>query len=225
MAGAALLFFSIAPAFSQDGPGYELGIYPSRTYHGTDIERVNMATNRVVVHIPLLEDHSQRGKLNFTYSLSLSSSGNWTYHQYNTYAVWTLPDPARNLSFITDGAPTGPFRDHYRYSDGLHTYDNYAWYIKESDGAKHPLGASGSSLCCTASAIDGSGWTYAIGGSGTPTVLNRDGLQFYSTSNSSPPLITNYFRDPNGNQMTSVWDLTTNITTLTDTLGRPWPMA
>ena len=54
-----------------------MGINPQATYHGGDFDFVDMSTGRLNLHIPLVVDHSQRGKLNFTYSLTYSSTGNW----------------------------------------------------------------------------------------------------------------------------------------------------
>jgi RHS repeat-associated protein len=207
MAGTAMLFFSIAPAVSQDAPGNEQGIFPSRTYHGTDLETVNVATGRAVVHIPLLEDHSQRGQLNFTYSLSLTTSGNWSWKNFAGYTKWQLPKTRLGMSFVMDGWPSLVYRD--SYTDPDFGYKNYAWFVEEASGAKHPLG--GSPACCTSmETIDGSGFKYTTDSART----NRQGIRFYGNS----------IEDPNGNELTNVVTTTMGVPTFTDTLGRSWTM-
>ena len=65
-----------------------------------NIDNVNMANLRLSLHIPLLVDHSQRGKLNFSYSLSFSGTswyGLCTSGMYPT--CWWKPALPANVAF------------------------------------------------------------------------------------------------------------------------------
>ena len=203
----AAFLLNVSPGHAQEGPGDEQGILPSRTYHGTNLEEVNVGNGRVVLHIPLLEDHSQRGQLNFTYSLSLTSSGNWFYKQFTGFSQWQLPKTPLGVQFIMDGRPQGIgstiFHD---TSTGV---ENSAGFVIDADGAKHSLAKSitGSTFTET---FDGSGLQSSLDSSGTSTITNRKGVSFHLGT-------TLLVEDSNGNQMTR-----NPSGALTDTLGRTW---
>jgi hypothetical protein len=81
LAATLLLFahslLSGLPAYSQDAPDVAGGITPGMVYNVENIDSVDMISDLLNVHIPLLVDHSQRGKLNFTYVVSGGGSGSW----------------------------------------------------------------------------------------------------------------------------------------------------
>jgi hypothetical protein len=126
------------PAFAQDPPDVAMGMSPSATYHSGDFDFVDMATGRLNLRIPLVVDHSQRGKLNFTYSVTFSSTGEWSRDsrgriQPPTYGV-------SSAALVTEG--------HLYGTDGDCTYDsnNYPvscmWWLYEDGpgvGPVHPL--------------------------------------------------------------------------------------
>lgn len=216
LSGVALSISLLFPAFSFaqafNGPGDEQGIYPSRTYQGTDFESVNMATGRVAVHIPLVEDHSQRGGLlNHTYSLSLSGSGNWYTYQFasNYPVVWKCPwNPCQpsgappippGLMFTVDGLPSLVGRTVYH--DREYGIENTAPYLQMQDWSRHPLPLSipGSSYTET---IDGSGFRVDANG-----ITDRWGVR-------------GGVLDPNGNELTN-FTVGAGVS-MTDTLGRAW---
>jgi hypothetical protein len=131
-----LVLFCGMPASAQDPPNVAAGMSPSATYHGGDFDFVDMTTGRLNLKIPLIVDHSQRGKLNFTYSVTYSSTGEWG----------TAPVPPKNTlfkivpprygvgapDFVTEGWFTsGPIIDRYKEDDG--TID-YAYSICEAYG-------------------------------------------------------------------------------------------
>src|SRR5438445_10286126 len=115
-------------AFSQDAPDVAMGINPQATYHGGDFDFVDMATGRLNLHIPLVEDHSQRGKLNFTYSLTYSSPGSWT-EVLRTNAWWIQP-PKYGLSGPAFGMDNtlGPMTRQY-FKDYELGYDVTAYSV------------------------------------------------------------------------------------------------
>jgi RHS repeat-associated protein len=216
----ASLTLLATPALCQDSPGDEQGVYPSRTYHGTEVEFVNMATGRAIVHIPLLEDHSQRGDLNFTYSLSLTTSGNWTYWQRsrNGPIVWKLPLTPLGISFITDQMPKAFGWTSYKDPD--FGYYNYAYYIQTADGGKHMLGGNAFSGTTTRT-IDGSGYSYIYRTSPPGGITDRRGVYLPGGCGSSSALV--WAEDTNGNQLTCTFTTSAPyVTTVTDTLGRQW---
>jgi YD repeat-containing protein len=165
------------------------------------------------VHIPLLEDQSQRGQLNFTYSLSLTSSGDWSYHQVGSNSYWQWPKTPQGVSFIIDGTPTGnAVGCNARYKDPTTGNTDIAGCLSDGDGAGHPVGGGRT--------IDGSGYYSTANG-----IIDKHGITFSGFNNTTCGYSTaGKVVDSNGNQMTCAYTSTptTGITTVTDTLGRTW---
>src|SRR5438445_10830628 len=190
-------------AFSQDAPDVAMGINPQATYHGGDFDFVDMATGRLNLHIPLVEDHSQRGKLNFTYSVSYSSTGTWAGIQSgNRFYIKPPKYGVSGPAWGNDSWLSGPVNTCYNEPDI--NYSACAYSLFEGGwgvGQVHPLGTTGSGL----ESIDGSG----ILAQGFYLATNKDGVQF---NNSNPASI----QDANGN------GITFGTSTMTDTVGRTW---
>lgn len=74
---SALSVFCASPSRAQDPPDIAQGANPQGTYNTTDFDAVDLVTGRLNIHIPLVVDSSQRGLLNFTYSVS--GTGNGTF--------------------------------------------------------------------------------------------------------------------------------------------------
>ena len=208
----ALTVFCAVSAFPQDPPSVAMGMSPSATYHGGDFDFVDMATGRLHLQIPVIADHSQRGNLNFTYTVTFTSNGIWTgVAQPPQYIIWLIEPPKYGISgptLVPEGALNSSMWVDV-YNDGTDRY--YAYSVFEDgagNGTKHPMGLitgnqnSGSS---TWESIDGSG-IYAPKNIAGAAVETKEGLGFTSSS----------ITDTNGNVITLGGSLAT------DTLGRAW---
>jgi hypothetical protein len=182
---------------------------PQATYHGGDFDFVDMATGRLNLHIPLVVDHSQRGKLNFTNSLTYTSTGTWGYAVRSL--GWWIEPPKYGVGSIvlSDGSLSGLMKQFWHDSD--YGVSASTWSLYEGGwgvGTLHPLGwISGSPSCDnTMESVDGSGIRASC--VSTPTVIwtvtDKKGIQY------SPNRV-----DANGNTMTGG----------VDTLGRTWTPA
>jgi hypothetical protein len=198
------VMFCGMPAFAQDPPDVAMGMSPSATYHGGDFDSVDMATGRLNLNIPLVVDHSQRGKLNFTHSTTYTSTGAWSALLFGR-ASYLIEPPKYGVAgpaYDTDGwLGYNLTSDHYTDDAG----DKYtAWSIYEGAGygvgPKHPLGSTSNNT--KMESIDGSGILI----SGT-TAISKEGIQ-YPLSTPAPVV------DPNGNEIFGNTSL--------DTLGRTW---
>jgi RHS repeat-associated protein len=202
-----------ASSQNQDPPGVAMGINPQGTYHGGDFDSVDMSTGRLNLRIPLVVDKSQRGDLNFTYSVTYTSTGIWSkFSSTGNPGTWVLVPPPYSVSspgLITEGwlfpvklkSQTNPMTG----------YRDYVYWVPEDVafvGPIHPFGES--------ETIDGSG----IGAS-TPnadTVVNRKGVRFVYDTNGNFLSV----EDPNGNVMSSS---NGNNYDIKDTLGRSWTIS
>ncbi len=200
-----ILLASLA-AKAQDPSTVAPGINPQGTYHSGDFDSVDLTTGRLHLHIPLVEDASQRGKLNFTYSLEYTSPGTWNQPLYPARGPWT---PSRyglgGVALANLSMPTGGFTIHY-LDHGPPAENYYEHTICQGGcgaGQTHDVPGTGGSV------IDGSGF------------LLNNGLQF---SGSSACLNYGLITDTNGNQMSESYTTNGNSVTCTttDTLGRTW---
>jgi len=196
-----------------------MGMNPQATYHGGDFDFVDMSTGRLNLHIPLVVDHSQRGKLNFTYSVEFSSTGTWSY-LINKFGYQVEP-PKHGVSspvLVANGQLFSVIQQVYGDPDSLlHSYAYLASEWGYADGPAHIMGTTNCPTPCgnrvnnpTMESIDGSG---VLSHSGILT--NRDGLQF------SLPGLSGFITDDNGNTITSSM-VNAYISQSTDTLGRTW---
>ena len=201
-----LVMFCGVPAFSQDPPNVAMGMSPSATYHGGDFDFVDMATGRLNLRIPLVVDHSQRGKLNFTYSVTFSSTGAWNE---STGTFFKIEPPKYGVSspaLVTGGQLVALLQQSYR-DDATGNLD-FSYSLPEDGygvGPVHPMGTtSGIRNSGTMESIDGSGIRWSSGAGAT----NKDGV------------LGGVWEDANGNERTSSGTYPT--TTVADTLGRAW---
>jgi hypothetical protein len=119
------------PAFAQDPPSVAMGMSPSATYHSGDFDAVDMGTGRLNLHIPLIVDHSQRGKLNFTYSVKFSSTGEWDSVQ-GVRGFYYIKPPKYGVSspaIVTDGMPAAAAIETYQWPTG--NYDSESFTYEE----------------------------------------------------------------------------------------------
>jgi RHS repeat-associated protein len=223
-----ILFSTLSPlcgvrALAQDSPDIAMGMTPSATYHASDFDSVDMATRRLSMHIPLLVDHSQRGKLNFTYSLHFTSPSEW-------YIVCNSAGTICHYQASRFGIPGVTFGTDGTLTSGTQTYNNGSTVstvhaANEADFAVHHLGSitwSGRQPIVEES-IDGSGIRETFNSSGFAVLTNKDGVQFYLVGcDLNTGVCTNNIEDANGNEMTTTGPDSSHTWTTTDTVGRSW---
>jgi RHS repeat-associated protein len=203
----------VPEGLAQEAPNVSEYIDPATAYHTADFDSVDLFNGRVGFNIPLVEDHSQRGNLNFTYSLRYASSTTWVQIPYNLYYYRFVPAATSGviatpmfsmdglLSFGTDEVnPCAP-------SDWCWQVGNYA---RDNTGEKHYLGTTPAGF----ESVDGSGIQGLIGPDGQYELINRNGVRFYSYGGYS------FAEDPNGNLLT--FSTSYNVSNITDTVGRGW---
>lgn len=191
--------------FAQDSPSVKVGLDPEATYFEGNIDHIDAVSGRLTLDIPLLEDHSQRGNLNFTYDLIYSSSswnflarGNSQYWSPGKYGIGTVNFVNRNMLV--------PRTDHYHERDP--EYDAYETTLNEGGsglGPSHPMGRRTSDGALIS--VDGTGLALWANGA-----IDKNGVVYN----------VNGFQDSNGNEMTLSGTLTAS--TMTDTLGRKWDL-
>jgi hypothetical protein len=191
-------------AFGQDPPSVAMGMSPQATYHSGDFDFVDMSTGRLNLHIPLVADHSQRGNLNFTYSLTYTSTGAWNQVSKPPHGFFFIEPPKYGVSspaIVNDSALSGMTSQVYH--DQSNGYFAEAWSVFEGGwgiGRQHPLGTTPGGF----KSIDGSGISASIylncqGDAYVST--NRKGIQFLDNTSGTCTLPhTAWIEDANGNQ-------------------------
>jgi YD repeat-containing protein len=233
----AVSSFCATRALAQDPPDIAMGLNPNSTYHGSDIDSVDMASGRLNVQIPLLIDHSQRGDLNFTYSLYFtSSSWYWSCSSEWDDNCWWMPAAPASGPGALQGVVFGA--DGFLYPGGEGYFDpntcdtNWVDEAVEDNGAAHHLGTltTYEDEPLTEESVDGSGILSAYSDDfSAQTLTNKNGIQFGPASwTNNYYTLNSVIEDPNGNQITFTQSCPAQYTcgggplTMTDTLGRTW---
>ena len=199
---AIALGAAVKPAMAQEPPNVTDYIDPATAYHTSNFDYVDPLNQRVALDIPLVVDQSQRGNLNFTYSLRYASTNAWyAVYEYGTYPYLQWQPPNNIL--------TGPVFS----MDGKLTWTSSRPAVALDDtGAQHYLGtlSGNQNAGCpyTAESVDGSGIQAVCS---TFTLINRQGVQFQDDGQ---------IEDTNGNLMT--FGGGPNVSQMTDTVGRVW---
>ncbi len=205
---ACLILLCSSVAIAQTTPDVEQGVKPYGSYHGGDIDSVNLSNGNLILHVPLLSYPQRGGQLPFTF-----------YIQYNNKGYRAVPnDPqhpneGRHWVLQWSGVVVAP--DHavsfqYQKFQGIlsgNTYTVYLCTITTVDGSQHQLTDCQDSSART---IDTTGIVGGMVGS-TPSMVDRKGIS--QTLNGATTNIT----DTNGNYISvtsSGW---------TDTMGRSIP--
>jgi RHS repeat-associated protein len=204
----AIIAFGSAWGFSQ--AANEQGIKPYGSYHGTDLDEVNVSNGHLELRIPVVSFPQRGGHLKLSF-IARWHNAVWNEHTdcaQSTnicFHIWEF-DNQPGVSFVTEQAfPSIP---QTLVSGGNTPSPVYAYSIRLGDESSHPLGnTSGTvyeSLDATAMRWDSS----------SQTVTLSDGSRYAGIFGSTPVL-----EDTNGNQITF------NGGSLVDTLGRSIPSA
>ena len=127
LAVGAVVFALSSPASSQTTPDLEGGFKPYGSYHGGDIDTVNLGTGNLTIHIPLLS-YPQRGRLKLDYWLA-----------YNAEAWHGKSDGAGGYFYVY-GPQTFPFPC---VTSGVTLVSSLSWcastVFEESGSAQDPI--------------------------------------------------------------------------------------
>ncbi len=194
---------------------------PLKSYHGSDIDSIELATGNLSVKVPLISYPQRGGVLHLDFSLIYSGVGGKPGTALIEYAIpnsggratWLLADVGGNHSLPVFGS----FQTTYNNFPGLKmvntqtgnsTSYTQGWII-DPDGSSHPLGWLNVTQGRT---LDGTGFFVNAQGSAPSTVPNTivDKYGVTTSNTSSSTTVT----DPNGNQLT----LANGI--ITDTMGK-----
>ena len=138
----AFIFVHVGVAVAQTAPNIENGFKSFGSYHGGDLDTVNLQTGNVMFHVPLFSYPQRGGKLSMNYVLTGSSKnwqvGEWTDDQHIVHQKWMLSQPA-GVSILPNPSLLEIHRNRHVTTDlqGNQTYtiDDYA--ISTVDGAWH----------------------------------------------------------------------------------------
>jgi YD repeat-containing protein len=218
----------------------QLGMLPYQTFHGGDIDTVNLSTGSLSLNLPFLV-YPQRGKLHLAFNLFFNDQGQyqtkfcppvgsclfiWGYTPIPSPLPLERSDPYVGIAeqFEVLGTTVS-----LKYTDYTKYWSN--WNLQTADGTKHPLGNQGTMTTIVNGTwymeqysgpfetLDASAWrvngtftaSNATWSNQPPTsIIDADGVT-YDTS-------TTYEEDPNGNK------ITVSGTTITDSLGRQIPL-
>jgi RHS repeat-associated protein len=213
-------------------PDLQPGLMPYQSYHGGDIDKINLSNGIVNVDIPLISYPQRGGKLILDFTLAFNSKP-LVYQKFCTPQIPKGPAPTCNWSWLQFIYGQSDYLTGWRVADmqsiSRFSYDekvpisngpsttDYDWIqIQTGDGSIHPSGQiSGSTGQIT---LDGSNFA-SVGGSPTagcaPTcyILDANGVMYNNTS------WTSVIReDPDGNEISLASG------SYTDTVGRSIPI-
>ena len=218
----AWTLLSLSPAQAQTGPAPavsdQLGIIPYQSYHGGDIDSINLSSGKINIRIPLISYPQRGGLLRESFFATTTA---------NPSAVTSLPCQPDfcplygwrggfGVPGISEDQP--PIAGSVSVGVVITGVQNYYWYgrLLTPDGASHLVGQTGGPVRGTNPTpsgtsyrtLDGSGYSFGTDASGNWTTFDASGIKYSGTTR----------EDPNGNQ------ITVSSNSVTDTLGRNIPL-
>ena len=213
-------------------PDLQPGLMPYQSYHGGDIDKINLSNGILNVQIPLISYPQRGGKLKLDFALAFNSKP-LVYQKFCTPQIPKGPAPTCNWAWLQFIYGQSDYLAGWRVADmqsisqfgydekvpisnGPSTTD-YDWIqIQTGDGSIHPSGQiSGSTGQIT---LDGSnfasiGWDPTAGCASTCYILDANGVMYNNTSWTST-----IREDSDGNEISNASG------NLTDTVGRTIPI-
>jgi hypothetical protein len=210
-----------SPAYE---PALQAGTVPFESYHGGDIDSVNLATGEVTLHVPLVSFPQRGGRLHVDYSIAYTTpvvnevSINCGTHGSCTN-LWEPPIVNGSafigaLEIVSDVLPTLSFSNTNTGNCATPGACYSSAVVVEGDGSQHQMGFLNAS---TLRALDGTGYSGIFGSDSSTTVVDSIGVTYHCPYQGNGPLPCTA-TDPNGNQIS----IGTNG--VTDTLGRVIPV-
>jgi hypothetical protein len=226
----AILTISAAPhkLLAQNAPpptpDDQMGLSSYQSYHGGDIDHVNLATGGLSIRFPLLS-YPQRGnvlKVDFSLHYNSKQATVRKFCSDTCDFLWMVGSSPwsggiSNLgAYVADDQSffLGTQQVRWPYRPPILVYTCY-YSILTPDGSSHPLvqtsGATTNSTACQPGqfrAFDGTDWNMVTDTSGLPPYSDSAGIRYNTSA---------WKIDPNGNQ------ITTTSTGIMDTMGRQIP--
>lgn len=221
--GCCLLAFTDS-GLTQVDVNVDQGLRPYGSFMGGNLDSISLTNGNLMLHIPLVSYPQRGGRLNLTFFLRYNNKG-YVRASNSAGVFWswlgvgvdvardqiTELDSQRSKYTVTVINPRDPGQPTAPEYDYLTTYN-----FVTSDGATHPLSASGGGKSWGAGPIDGA----ALGRYGLQDQI--DGTTSIASDPSCPstsptswsPVVS---KDPNGNQ------ISTTANGWIDTLGRLIP--
>jgi RHS repeat-associated protein len=226
-----LALFCAAPVSAQSDPDFETGLKPFGSYHGGNIDVINLSNGSLTIDLPLMSYPQRGGKLNLSFDFRMT---NFSY--YYTVGYISCPDNSGAECAVTDWETPGNFvgftQENVPIATGTWT-DNGSEYLGQAqittpDQAIHQLGLT---------ALTGGYWRsadatgYSVAGTYnsdfTGPVIDSNGLRYTSPGAFIPSgWYAASVEDPNGNQIsvqTGTGYYATEVTQWTDSTGRIIP--
>ncbi len=218
---------TLPPTTSDD----QQGMQPYQSYHGGDIDSINLSTGMLNLDVPFLS-YPQRGSLHLSFNLYYNDSPQHLKQicpQQGT-CVWEWEGSNYpNVAWAQDVTVSGTNMAVVYNKGKSDQYTKYSanWTLATADGSKHIIANQGTLTIINQNplvftqgsgpweTLDATGWrvngplTSSSGPtvSGTPTaIIGPDGMDYLAQE------------DPNGNK------ITVGSTSLTDSLNRPIPL-
>ncbi|HEX3156032.1 MAG TPA: hypothetical protein VHV32_15495, partial [Candidatus Angelobacter sp.] len=200
-----VLFAGSICGFSQ--AANEQGIKPYGSFHGSDIDSVNVSNGHLELRIPLFS-YPQRGSLKLGF---VARFHNAVWNEHTDCAAttnicihtWEF-DQQPNVQIANENGV--PSIDQQLVSGGNSNNPVYSYSVRMADESQHPLGNLAGTIFETVNAT-GIKWD-----SSTQTVTMANGTRYVGIFGGAPVL-----EDTNGNQIVF------NGSTITDTMGRTIP--
>ncbi len=217
--GLSLCLLVSSFAFAQTS----VGIQPFSTQIGGPYDSVDLSSGSITITLPL---RNKAGKLPFSLGLVTNSVAYLTTNGQGKTA-WGVPTGLRPEPLTTNWGASVNYSTNTHYWCGSSYATLYSGFsVTDETGAYHPfpgtmqvdsLGCIGTQA--TGVTTDGTGYTLNITSSNPLTYGLYDSSGNKLTHSISGSLVTNTVNDPDGAQLQSVWNTSTEVTTYTDTLG------
>ena len=218
-------------------PIFETGLKPYNTYHGGDIDIINVRNGDLMLDIPLVSYPQRGGKLKLDFVLHYWNTGSEVQMVTTCSnapnqvcvtgpsAVWVTGNPQCSLLSLCHGfavidpdqlwlviSASAP----YGIPDQTAVYINDSFSLQKADGASLPVYPTAPSVAAPGRTVDGSGYLVSSLNTPYPAITGPDGIVYTGSDGSLG--ITSTRQDTNGNTIAN-----SPSTGWVDTVGRQIP--
>lgn len=208
--------FIASACWAQQTADVQQGLPPYSTFQGNDIDSVNLLNGKLSLHVPLISYPERGGKLHVGFFLSYqntSVSKHTTCAGYPQTCTITWGGGGTGVQITADFADIAGFM-----TWGNCTSSGECYAVSTPDGSVHEFAPTTDGLV----SMDATGFHYD---STSGMLIDRNGIRYEgevpgsSVRGGLPTLIA----DPNGNEMTPIYNSNGNIVGYTDAMGRSIP--